>query len=433
MDGMTRRDLGKVIGATGLGAALPRMSYSDEIPDPVSARREFDVARARRETPGCANVIHLNNAGSALTPQPVIDALHGHLRLEEEIGGYEAADAASTQRSGTYRAIAKLLNCHPDEIAVVENATRAWDMAFYGLALGFKQGDRILTSRAAYCSNYIAYLQAVRRTGAVIEVLPDDDHGQVDVDALAQTLAKGQVAMVGITHVPTNGGLVNPAAAIGQLTREAEVPYLLDACQSAGQWPLDVETIGCDMLSATGRKFLRGPRGTGFLYVRKDLIGQLEPPLLDVRAASWTAQDRYEIQPTARRFENWESYVAGGIALGVAVEYAMGWGIEAIRDRVVALADRLRAALSAIPGVTVRDLGQERCGIVTFTVEGKNPGSLRSALKERKMNVTTSSVGSTRLDMEARGLSGLVRSSVHYYNTESELDQFVAVVTELAG
>ncbi len=389
---------------------------------------DFDVDRARRDTPGCASVAHFNNAGSSLPPQPVLDAVIGHLKLEAEIGGYEAADAAQGLRRRTYEAVARLLNCSEEEVALVENATRGWDMAFYSMS--FRPGDRILTCSAEYASNYIAFLQVARRTGAVVEVIPDDSHGQVSVDALGRELERGGVALVGITHVPTNGGLVNPAEEIGALTRDAGVPFLLDACQSAGQLPLDVEEIGCDMLSVTGRKFLRGPRGTGFLYVRREMIPDLEPPLLDLHAATWTDLDHFEIHPTARRFENWESYVAGHIGLGVAVDYALGWGIDAIRARVSGLAEYLRASLAEIPGVAVRDLGRDRCGIVTFTHEGRTASELKETLRQEEINVSVTSRSSTRIDMEARGLQSMVRASVHYYNTEEEVDRVAGAIRE---
>jgi cysteine desulfurase / selenocysteine lyase len=381
----------------------------------------IDVARARRDTPGCAHVLHFNNAGSSLPPRPVLDAVVRHLELEAEIGGYEAADRERAAIEHVYDATAALLNCRPDEIAIIENATRAWDMAFYSLP--FQRGDRILTVRAEYASNYIAFLQVARRTGAVIEVIDNDETGQVSVDALRRAI-DDRVKLIAITHVPTNGGLVNPAAAVGRVAREAGIPYLLDACQSVGQMPVDVEAIGCDMLSATGRKYLRGPRGTGFLYVRRSRLGMLEPPLLDLHAAKWVARDRYEIRDDARRFENWETYVAGKIGLGVAIDYAMGWGLEPIRDRVRALADLLRGRLAAMPGVTVQDLGVERCGIVTFTVEGMEPLDIKKALAAESINVSASALPSTRLDMEARGLGRVVRASVHYYNSEDEVERF---------
>ena len=388
----------------------------------------MNVDRARAETPGCTNVLHFNNAGAALPPQPVLDAQIHHLRREAEIGGYEAADEALPKLQATYAAVARMLNCDPDEIALVENATRAWDMAFY--AMPFEPGDRILTSQAAYASNHIACLQVAERTGAEVEVIPSDDTGQIDLDRLAGRL-DDRVRLIALTHVPTNGGLVNPAAEVGALATDAGVPLLLDACQSAGQMPLDVEALGCTMLSATGRKYLRGPRGTGFLYVQRDWIERLEPPLLDLHAATWTAPDTYEIRPDAKRFETWESHVAGQVALGVAVEYALDWGLTAIRDRVQALAAALRTELASIPGVTVDDVGREKCGIATFHTDSTEASPLHAALRERNMNTSVSTPNSTRLDAEARDLPDLVRASVHYYNTEAEIGRFAAALRDV--
>ena len=389
----------------------------------------IDVARARAETPGCREVLHLNNAGASLMTTGTLEATVGHLRREAEIGGYEAADAHEAELERVYDAAARLLNSEPDEIAFVENATRAWDMAFY--ALPFQRGDRILTARSEYASNVIAGLQMAERTGAVVETIPSDETGQVSVDAL-RSMLDDRVRLIAITHVPTNGGLVNPAAAIGAVAREAGIPYLLDACQSVGQLPVDVRAIGCDFLSTTGRKYLRGPRGTGILYVRRDWVERLDPPFLDLHAARWVAPDRYEVRAVARRFENWEAYYAGKIGLGVAIDEALAWGMDDIWARVRLLADTLRADLATIPGVTVRDLGEVRGGIVTFTHDGVAADAIQAALHARRINVTTSSVASTRFDMEERGLDALVRASVHYYNDEAELARFTDVVRALA-
>ena len=390
----------------------------------------IDVERARRDTPGCAHVLHFNNAGAALMPRPVLNAVTGHLQLEGRIGGYEAAERAEDGLERVYDTAARLLGCHRDEIAFVENATRAWDMAFYSIP--FKPGDRIVTAMAEYASNYIAYLQVARRTGAVVDVIPNDEHGQISIEALKHTI-DARVKLISITHVPTNGGLVNPAAAVGRVAREAGIPYLLDACQSVGQMPLSVDEIGCDMLSGTGRKYLRGPRATGFLYVRRTLLERLEPPFLDLRAATWVTKDRYEVRPDARRFENWEAFIAGKIGLGVAIEYALDRGLAAIQSRVYALADHLRERLGALPGISVRDLGIERCGIVTFAVASQEPAAIKARLAAERINVTVSSAAGTRLDMEARGLTGLVRASVHYYNTENEVDRFCRTLARVHG
>jgi selenocysteine lyase/cysteine desulfurase len=388
----------------------------------------IDLARARAETPGCAHVAHLNNAGAALMPEPVVEAQLGHIRLEATIGGYEAAAREHERLEATYDAVAQLIGCARDEVAVVENATRAWDMAFYSLR--FEPGDRILCARSEYESNYVAFLQVCARTGAVVEPVPDDEHGQLSVGAL-RSLMDERVKLIAITHVPATGGLVNPAAEVGAVAREAGVPFLLDACQSVGQMPIDVDALGCDMLSATARKFLRGPRGIGFLYVRRGLIESLEPPILDLHAAEWVASDRYELRRDARRFENWEANQAAKIALGEAARYASDWGLGAIWERVHGLAEGLRSALGELAHVRVQDRGELRCGIVTFTVEGESAADVQRALSAAGVNVSVAPRHYTLLDMEERGLSELVRSSVHYYNSEEEIGRLVDVVARL--
>ena len=381
----------------------------------------LDKERARAETPGCSRVLHLNSAGAALLPSVTVNATIDYLRLESEIGGYEAAHKERARVDRVYQAAATMINCASSEIAVIENATRAWDMAFYSLPFG--KDDRILTSAAEYASNYVAFLQIRARCGVEITIIPNDESGQLSVTALERAI-DDRTKLIAVTHVPTNGGLVNPAQEIGRVAREANVLYLLDACQSVGQLPIDVQSIQCDFLSATGRKFLRAPRGTGLLYVRENLVRTIEPVFIDLFAAKWIARDRYELRPDARRFENWETNYAGKVGLGVAIDYLLDWGIENIWDEVCSLAAWFRERLKEVEGVIVRDVGSHRCGIVTFTKKGVNPQALTERMRDQGVNIWFSDVSSTRVDMEERELTEVVRASVHYYNTRAEIERF---------
>ena len=388
----------------------------------------IDIEKIRADTPSCQEIIHFNNAGASLMPKPVFAALQRVLEDENRLGGYEAERRAQPDIHGFYAAFGALLNADPDEIAYVENATRAWDMVFYGLRLG--KGDRVITHSSEYASNYLALLQQSRRLGFEIDLVPSDRFGQIDVEQLEAMLTP-QTKLIAITHVPTQGGLVNPAAAVGELAQKHGIAYLLDACQSVGQIDVDVAQIGCDFLSGTGRKFLRGPRGTGFLYVRRSMLERIDPPFVDLLSAKWTAHNSYEFAAGAKRFENWESNVAGRVALGEAVRYAKTIGLNHIETRVAKLADVLREALSDIKGVQVRDLGQTKCGIVTFTKEGRDPQFIEERLREKGINVSVALMTSARLDLEARNLSSLVRASVHYFNTEDEISRFVQAVKNI--
>ena len=183
-----------------------------------------------------------------------------------------------------------------------------------------------------------------------------------------------RVRLVAISHMPTNGGLVQPAEEIGKVVAKWPALYLLDACQSAGHKPLDVRAIGCDMLSASARKYLRGPRGQGFLYVDSDVIDQLEPPMLDGHAATWSSRDSYELMPDARRFENWERSFANILGMGEAIRLANALGCRCDLGANPAASGTLRARLAADPGVTVTDIGAIKSGIVTFTFDGTATG-----------------------------------------------------------
>ncbi len=389
----------------------------------------IDLERVRADTPGTANRIHLNNAGAALMPAPVIGAMKDYLDLEATIGGYEAADQEAVRLDSVYDSIARLVGADRNEIALAENATVAWDMAFY--ALRFQRGDRILTAQAEYAANYVAYLQVAKRMGAIIEAIPNDGTGALDPQALADMIDE-RVKLISITWIPTNGGLVNPAAEVGRIARRHGITYLLDACQAVGQMPVDVAQVQCDILTATGRKFLRGPRGTGFLYVRRSLLAELEPPMIDHFAAPWTSPDGYTLRSDARRFETWENNYAARLGLGVAVDYAISIGVKAIQARCVALADRLRDLLREIPGARLHDAGVRPAAIISLSIQGTDSAALKTYLRSQSVNVSVSTPASTLLDATSRRLPPLVRLSPHYYNTEDEIARAVGLIRRFA-
>ncbi len=354
-------------------------------------------------------------------PEVVGNKVIEYIQHELNYGGYETAAKYSSEIDTVYSALAKYLNCTPSEIAIMENATVAWGQAYQSIPL--EPGDTILTSISEYASNYIPFLQLKKRLGVAVKAIPNDDHGQIDVTALSEMI-HDRVKLIAITHVPTNGGLVNPAAKVGAIAREHDIWYLLDACQSVGQMPLNVEELGCDFLSATSRKYLRGPRGVGFLYVSQDKVSQIEPAVLDLQGAEWKTKEIYTARKDARKFENWESNLAGVVGLAKAVEYMLELGVERIWARIQHLADYLRSELVKIPGLEVHDLGEVKCGIVSFTSSTKVQ-PLKAQLHEAGFNVSIIQPSYTLLDMQARDLGKMIRASVHYYNTVEEIDRFV--------
>jgi selenocysteine lyase/cysteine desulfurase len=390
----------------------------------------LDIDALRAQTPGCAHRIHLNNAGAALLAQPTLDAMTAHLRREAEIGGYEAAAEVEEAVAATYAAIGGLVGGGSEEIALFDNASHAWNAAFYSVPL--RPGDRILTGRAEYGSNVLAYWQAASRTGAEVVVVPNDEHGQLDLAALAE-MADERTRLIGISHVPTSGGLVQPVTEIGRIARGCGALFLLDATQSAGQFPVNVDAIGCDLLSGTGRKFLRGPRGTGFLWVRTAVLDRLDPFVVEIGSATWDGHRGFTWADGARRFGSWERSYVNILGLGVAVRQALDLGLDVIGQRAATLGARLRDQLSELPGVATYDLGETRCAIVTAKIDGVPAEQAAEALGRAGVNVTTTVPEDNPLDTEDRGVHPLIRFSPHYYNTEDEIDRVTELVSGLRG
>ena len=375
----------------------------------------------RTDTPGCANVIHLNNAGSALMPQPVIRAIVDHLHREAAFGGYESADDAADAVRDAYANVARLLGGQARNVAIVENATVAFFQALS--AFDFQAGDVIVTTRNDYISNQLAYLSLGKRRGIEIRRAADLPSGGVDPQSVRELLRDPRVRLLAVTWVPTNSGLIQPVEVLGEIANEARVPYLVDACQAVGQLPIDVTQLRCDFLSATARKFLRGPRGIGFLYVSDRALQRGDSPLyIDMRGADWITADTFDLAPDARRFENWEFSYALLLGLGAAARYALDAGIEECSRRALMLAADLRAKLSEFSRVL--DRGEKLAAIVTADV-GRNAADVVALLRERRINTSATFRQWAILDMDEKRVESALRISPHYYNTEEELDALV--------
>ena len=396
----------------------------------------LQVQKVRKDTPGVSHVIHFNSAGSSLPTEQTLETVTEYLKQEALYGGYETAKLRETDLFAPYDELGRLLNCDPSEIAIVTSATEAWLQAIYGLAWTWNPGDRILTSLSEYGTNYITYLQLKRRFKIAVDVIPETAEGEICLFSLEQEIndaSKAPVVLISLTHIPTSSGRVYDAKGVGSLAKKYDIVYLLDACQSIGQIKVDVREIGCDMLSGTGRKFLRAPRGSGFLYCSSKIMDTFEPASLDVSSAEWQSDETYKVKPTAIRFEKYEMSFAAKVGLGTAVQYCNDVGIESIELRIQWLAFRLRDKLHAIDQVKVCDVGARLCGIVSFIVAGVSSDDVHTVLQTvHGISTSVSRITSSRLDFENRGLVDIVRASVHYYNTETEIDALVHAIKNIA-
>lgn len=387
-----------------------------------------EIEELRAATKGTSQYIHFNNAGASLPPDIVLETVLNYLKEEAVCGGYEAEAKYAAELQNVYTQIAKLLNAHPDEIAIVENASTAWLLAFAGV--DFKPGDEVVTSEMEYVTNYIGLLNAKKNYGTGIVVVPGDARGNFDLQALEEAISE-RTKLIAVTHIPSSAGNILPAEEIGRIARRHGVLYLLDACQSAGQLPLDVEAIGCDMLAVTGRKYLRAPRGTGFLYVRKQVQDRLRAWLLDGHSVTRVGIEDYQLLPNARRFELYEKSRALTLGLGAAVSYALELGLDRIEDRITHLAVVLRDKLKGMDNITVHDHGDKLSGIVTFSVKDKDAVAVKAALAEKRINVSVGRTQATPIYMSKNQLTIVVRASVHYYNTEEEIEALCDALTAM--
>jgi selenocysteine lyase/cysteine desulfurase len=396
----------------------------------------IEITTFRNETNGCRNVIHFNNAGAGLMPNVVTQVQLDHIKLESEIGGYEASALKAAEIQNFYIQCAKLFNCKPTNVAFTASATDSYTRALSSIP--FKEGDIILTDNDDFVSNQIQFLSLQKRLGVKIIRINNAPIGGVDLNDLEEKLKKYQPKLLAITHIPTNSGLVQPVVEIAKIYNDysqqngEKTWYILDACQSAGQMKLDVEVLKCDFLSITCRKFLRGPRGTGALYISdKALDAGLEPMFIDMRGAEWIEKDKYKQQPDAKRFEDWEFAYSTVLGTASAIEYCLNIGEDKIWQQVKHLSGNLRNQLSQLDRVRVLDKGPEVCGLVTFHVEGSDPKYIVSELLKRKINVVPSYRAFGIIDFDEKGIDWAIRASPHYYNTKEEIEIFINSINEI--
>lgn len=387
----------------------------------------MNIHSLRNDTPGCSIHNHLNNAGASLPPQPVIQTIQDYLAKEALHGGYEVAAAQASEIAGFYESTASLLNAKAHNIAFAGSATDAYFRALSSIP--FEPGDTLLTTDDDYVSNQIAFLFLQKRLKINLVRAAKLPEGGVDPQSMSDLMEKHQPRLVAVTHVPTNSGLIQDVEAIGQLCRERDIWYLVDACQSAGQMPLDVTKIGCDFLSATIRKWLRGPRGAGFLYVSDLALGAgFEPVFPDMAGGVWDSADKYRLEPSARRYEQWEKNYALVLGSKAAIDYALMLGLDDIEQTVTDLSQYTRQQLSSLQGVRLLDKGHRKCGIVTAHFQGKTPTEIKKALDSANIHAGIGTTINAQIDFTEKGVDWALRLSPHYYNTKAEIDEAISVL-----
>lgn len=407
---------------------------------------EFDVDLARQETFGCHRLIHLDNAGAALPPDCVTETYIAALQEEAEIGSYRSARKQTAALRQTYAELAQLLNCHVSEIALVESGSRAWDLSFSMIQLA--PGSVIVTTEYEYANNYIMMLRAARQCNCRIEFIRLDEGGDISLSHLSELIdAWGKdIRVISVTHVPTHNAIINPVEKIGQLIRSAKTSgaladtavYMVDACQSVGQMPVDVQNIRCDVLTICSRKFLRGPRGVAAIYFRKETLDReiasnnAEPTFLNIPGFTWVQEHSYEMRRDGRCFETWESNYSAKTAFGRAINYYMARDPIGVERYVTGLAAHLRKVLRNVNGVSLTDVGANKSALVTFSMKGLPANGILHELEANNINVSIIDRRTAHINMNKRQQHFLLRSAVHYYNTKDEVEKFAQLIDQNA-
>lgn len=390
----------------------------------------LQVQHLREATPGCqSGIVHFNHAGASLPSQATLDAIIEQLQREARDGPMEAGEQGAVLVEKARRAAGQLLNAPASSIAFASSGSTAWSMAFQALG-PWQPGDRILVGRHEWGGN-LASMELAVQAGARVEVIPCDASGAACPVAL-EAMLDAKVKLIDLTWLPANGGLINPAQAIGDVARRHTIPYFIDAGQAVGQLPVDVQALQCDVLKSAGRKHLRGPRGTALLYIRPEFLPHLNPAQRDVFSAPWTAEG-FDLRNDARRFETSEVSFALLAGLGNALHEINQLGSERVWQRVLQTSARIREALRQIPGISLHDLGNTHSGLIAFNLAGWDSFELKQRLGLKRINIGANGVAYTPLDMQARGLSSVARISVSPLNTDDEIEWLVKALRELNG
>ena len=365
------------------------------------------------------SVVHFNHSGAGLPSPETVQAVVDHLRLEAERGPMEAGAIASDAIRNSYQVAAQLLGCAPQDVAFGTSHGQLYGNLIASIPLS--AGDKIFVSRQEWIGNVLCLQRSANLSGASLSLMASDDTSAVDPIALGESLSS-EVRIVALTWIGAGSALINPAAAIGAAIRHAgsSAFFIIDASQAIGQVPINVAEIGCDALIACGRKFLRGPRGTALAYISPRLAAEIVPRSID-NVSSTLSNGNVVVANSAQAFEFGEESVALKLGLGKAIEQALSLGVDRIRLKLHHKAAILRQALAVVPGVQLLDLGNSKGAAVTFAINGVACATAKQRLADQGINIGMNGPGYTPYDLSIRGISELLRASVHLSTTDDDI------------
>jgi cysteine desulfurase/selenocysteine lyase len=383
-------------------------------------------------------LVYLDNGATSQKPRSVISSLVNYYERDNSNvhrGLHTLSMRATDGYEGARARVAKFINAaDPSEVLFTRGTTesinivaRSWGHAH------LKPGDVVLTTEFEHHSNLVPWQQAARAAGATLKYVPllgADGEGGLDLAAL-DTLLTPQVKLFAFTHISNTLGTINPAAELCRRARAVGAVTVIDAAQSIGHAPLDVQAIGCDFLAFSGHKMC-GPTGIGVLYGRRALLDKLAP---DETGGGMVVQVTYEQatwKPAPERFEAGTPNVAGAIGLAAACDYLDGLGREKIFAHDLSLVQVAMEKLSALPGIRIIGprAGAERSGLVSFAFEGVHAHDVVTFADEDGIALRGGHHCNQPL-IRKLGLTSTTRASFYLYNTEEEIDRLVASLTRI--